>query len=385
MIDELGSVPAGTVVEFAARDLDIYPSPAVIAEAFSRREGRCVLGRPLYHEGEVPTGILATVPELKRMLLRPRLGQPPIATKKNARRGQDALYAIADAEPMPPATPQVERKRLLQRICAECQATSQLPFQPANDGKYYCEKHKRAADEREERQRIVDDSFRSALWSREILADPDTALVAMTWDRESQGYPFRVETVAGDVVLERVLPYVTGAPLLNATANDLPSWVNDPAGLVIADRRIIEAPSVHAVAAYRKLLGASDLDLRGINIAPRDEDNLARRYHRYANHPDRRHLFDGATRANTASVDWKRSLLTAAQVIEQIRQVLFEMARCPLSPDEVKRAKRLPRVPRSRASRRSVFRDVMLDVLEQNAGLGVRLYHPGASPLTPQE
>lgn len=65
----------------------------------------------------------------------------------------------------------------------------------------------------------------------EIVVDPETVLVAMTWDRELQGYPFRMETFGGEVVLERVLPYIAGAALLSTTTtttiDDLPSWVSD--------------------------------------------------------------------------------------------------------------------------------------------------------------
>ncbi|KFU75735.1 hypothetical protein SAMN04489729_4521 [Amycolatopsis lurida] len=308
------------------------------------------------------------------MLLKPRLGQPPIATKKVHRQPDKLLYAIADAEPKQARTPAEERRWQRERTCADCGTTSSFAFRPADDGRRYCDAHRADADRRAERQCVEDTRVRAVLKAGEIVADPNTVLVAMTWDRELQGYPFRMETFGGELVLERVLPYIAGAALLKATVDDLPSWVSDSQNLACVEKRLIEAPEAHPLGAFRKLLRAGGQVLADGDLTSRDGDDLVGLYRAFIGRPD------ASVGHDMPTVSWKKSTRTAADVIDRVRDVLREMAAVLLTDDEIRRATRPKRVPRSKRYRFYESRRPISAILQDDTRLAARVYNDAAGP-----
>lgn len=370
LLSSFEGTPAGGVIEIADDETwNLQPSLAEVAAAAARHDGRCPDGRPRYQPDQVPGGVLATGPELHRMLLKPCLGQPPIATKKVYRQPDKLLYAIADAEPKQARTPAEERRWQRERTCADCGTTSTFVFRTADDGKRYCEKHRTDADRRAEQQRAEDTRVRAVLKAREIVDDPDTVLVAMMWDRELQGYPFRMETFGGELVLERVLPYIAGAALLSTTVDDLPSWVSDSQNLACVGKRLIEAPEADPMGAFRKLLRAGGQVFADGDLTPRDADNLVGLYRAFIGDPDASAGHDMPT------VSWKKSTRTAVDVIDGVRDVLREMAAVPLTDDEIKLAKRPNRVRRSKRYRFYESRRSILAIRQDDRRLAARIYN----------
>ncbi|WP_215549207.1 hypothetical protein [Amycolatopsis sp. CA-230715] len=324
---------------------DMRPSPAEIAEAAQRGEGRCRLGRPLYQPGDIPTSVLATVPELERMRLRPHPGQPPLASRKKKSGGTDDLYATALAEPIPAKSPRDKARQERARTCAECHATSKVPFKEGDDGKHYCATHLDEANARTAHQAVADQSFRAVLWARELMLDPATVLVGTSWDREIQGYRLRVETFSSDVVVDRLLPRLERHIQTQKLVKYLPSWVSDPDAHTWTTSRIIEAPIAHAVAAYRDLLRAVSADTSCHAPNVHKKDNFSRRYTEFIQPlaaPDTAPV-PGYADAEPVRPHTSQS---AADVIEQMRTVLREMGDTALTEEQIKRAKRRPRQPK---------------------------------------
>lgn len=165
----------GDVTSISACHWHCSPSPADVLAAVSRDSRR--QGRPLYAECDVPTDVLATPGELTLRRKLPATLQPPIASVRRSRGATD-LYAIPDAEDLPTAAqakPSIDQRR----TCASCGRSSPSPWSSTADGARHCPDHYDAARLRVDAALVARNRAVSAVWAREVLADPDTVLVAM--------------------------------------------------------------------------------------------------------------------------------------------------------------------------------------------------------------
>lgn len=248
--------PAGEVVTLEVRRWSMDPMPSE-ADTMASRRMRCSAGRPIYEAQNVPAHVLATETTLRLRRLRPAVLQGPIATKRTAPGRVAPLYAIVDAEPIPPISIRQSAAIQRSRTCAECSVTSPEPFRAARDSKRYCDDHFDAAQRRVDLAERARNRAVSTVWAREVLEDPATVLAVMRQDDEE--YQFHVEDVAGTVLLDAQLPTYqipnTADVLLARVNRDyIPKW---PSSLEVSDilgRRLLVAGSDAAVAAFTRLL-----------------------------------------------------------------------------------------------------------------------------------
>lgn len=152
---------------------------------------------------------LATASMLKRRRLQLADGQQPAAQYWG--RDYVSLYRVSDAVPMPALSPARQRLHDRARTCAECGVTSTDPLYMGPDRRLrYCVEHvepawKQAWDSEQAVRRLA-----SAVWAREVLADPTAAILTSEPIRSGRIRPIRVETMTGDVLLDVRIRKLTG-------------------------------------------------------------------------------------------------------------------------------------------------------------------------------
>ncbi|MEU4675023.1 hypothetical protein AB0F91_45560 [Amycolatopsis sp. NPDC023774] len=220
----------------------------------------------------------------------------------------------------------------------------------------------------------MDQRARAVLWARGILADPNVALVGMTWDREVHGFRFRVETLQGQVLAERLLPRIAGRSRLGVDRDDMPSWAHDETDhLSWSERRLIQAPLANPIQAYREICREAGTFFVRCGPEVSDGDDLAAQYRHFLAQPDLQRANEGP------GVDWRKSPRTTGSVLDALRDVIREMAQADLSDDEIRRAKRRPRTPPLSGYAERVRPSRQRQGLACPPELGMRLYASGAT------
>lgn len=144
---------------------------------------------------------LATMSMLKRHRLQLAEGQQPAAQYWG--RDYVALYRASDAVPMPALSPARQRLYSRARTCAECGVTSTDPLYMGPDRRLrYCMEHvepawKQSWDSEQAVRRLT-----SAVWAREVLSDRTAIILTSEPIRSGRIRPVRIETIAGDVLLD---------------------------------------------------------------------------------------------------------------------------------------------------------------------------------------
>lgn len=151
---------------------------------------------PAYRYGQLPDG-LATTTMLRRMRRRPAPGQEPVGTLIYRRSKHAALFEIAASEELPALPAGRQAAWTAARTCARCAATSSTPWPLTYDSDRRrcpdCVGAERLAAARPSwyalRAQAVD-------WARDVLADPDSVLLALY--RVDWGCPIEVHATTTD-------------------------------------------------------------------------------------------------------------------------------------------------------------------------------------------
>ncbi|SCL43198.1 hypothetical protein GA0074692_6760 [Micromonospora pallida] len=160
---------------------------------------------PVYKSGELPEG-LATISMLRRMRRRPALGQSAVATlryRPHNRYEYAPLYEIAAAQELPPLPPGRQAAFTAVRTCARCAATRDTPWPVSSHSDRRlcpgCVRAERLAAARPSWNRL---RAGAVAWAREVLADPDSVLLAL-W-RLDWGCPIELfaATLDGRVLVD---------------------------------------------------------------------------------------------------------------------------------------------------------------------------------------
>ncbi|MEV4020204.1 hypothetical protein AB0J35_57980 [Nonomuraea angiospora] len=198
-------VDQAAVIEVETVDWILTDERTAAGRKADRRVQECPAGRPVYRYGDLPAHQLATDTMLRRMRRRRRDGQAPIASYM-LNKGYAPLYAVADAEELPPLSPVRQEAWDRARTCALCGATRSAgaPYGLGHDQQRYCEPCQEPAAERFFRAQHAERREAAAAWAREVLADPGAPLlvVARPW------YPslhLMYANLAGEVLFDHRL------------------------------------------------------------------------------------------------------------------------------------------------------------------------------------
>lgn len=327
----------GQAVTISVCHWQCNPSPAEELATASRKNRR--MGRPLYSDIDVPVEVLATTGELARRRKRPATLQPPIASVRRSRGATD-LYAILDAEDLP-APANAEPALAHRRTCTACGRTSPAPWPSTRAGERYCPDHIEAARLRVEAALVARNRAVSAVWAREVLADPQTVLVAMLG--EPDDLRVRVEELAGTILLDDAIAKAPlGASLrrhfMRTMPVRLPAWVFSDRAHQVAGRRSIVASSQGADSAYSGLVESTPTNR--FLLTTRRGDAIGRRHDIWLGDSSLRWLYDGLAghdRPLRLSAEDEQSL-DLADVITQTRQRLTMMAATLLTERQLEHA-----------------------------------------------
>lgn len=171
----------------------------------SRRRTHCPNGWPLYRIGELPEN-LATVTMLKRMRRRPAEGQEPAGTLLYRGNEYAPLYEVAAAVELPALTGKAAARYTAHRTCARCaEVNSEQPFREYEDGRRLCPRCTTAERFAKHRPSWLALRIQATAWARNVLADPDTVLLAA--HRHTFSYPVELHavTLAGEVLVDAVV------------------------------------------------------------------------------------------------------------------------------------------------------------------------------------
>ncbi|WP_431729958.1 hypothetical protein [Verrucosispora sp. TAA-831] len=172
-------------------------------------------GLPVYRVGEIPDH-LATATMLRRLRRRQAEGQQPAATLFYHGNKHTDLYEIAASAAMPALSPGRQAAWTAARTCARCQTTRPNPLANIENGRRLCTECvviERTAKVRPSWLRL---RAAASAWAREVLADPDTVLLAAYDLNGWMTGPLHVHAVTldgqvlVDVVARRAYPSVEG-------------------------------------------------------------------------------------------------------------------------------------------------------------------------------
>ncbi|MFG2056662.1 hypothetical protein ACGFI9_21830 [Micromonospora sp. NPDC048930] len=171
---------------------------------------------PTYRFGELPEH-LATATMLRRQRRRLADGQPCVGWLRYRGNKHAPLFEIAASVPLPALTGKRQAAWTAARTCARCQATSDTPW-PVY-GVLTCACAAGVSPAGGDRRRLCSDCARAEMlaaaraswlrlraaavtWAQDVLADPDTAVLAVyihDWGHPTQ---VRAETVTGEVLVD---------------------------------------------------------------------------------------------------------------------------------------------------------------------------------------
>jgi hypothetical protein len=337
----------GEVVVVEARRWRWAPAPDEIAATMNRHT-RCSAGRPIYPSAEVPRSALATLSELRLRRLRPGKLVAPIATERSRPGRNEPLYAIADAERITSARPALEAGVQRRRTCTTCGQTSPTPMTEARDNKRYCEQHLEAANKRVRHAERVRDHAVSTVWSREVLRDKDTVLVAILQDNPRSPLRVRAEDVAGTTLLDGELapdqlPDDMAVLRGDVDPDTFPSWILAESAHAMLGRRILLAETLNAASTYTDILRSLGINVGYNNsLVPRRGDSIRSRYRAWTN-DEQEDLIDGCIERMFAPRRRGRGPAIPAPetVLSGMRAKLAEMASAEISPDRLAYAEKL--------------------------------------------
>jgi hypothetical protein len=300
-----------------------------------KRVQTCPAGRPVYRHGDLPAQQLATDTMLRRMRRRRRPGQAPVASYLMPSRGYAALYAVADAEELPPLSPARQEAWTRARTCALCGATRSTgaPYLLGHDEQRYCEPCQEPAAERCFRAQHAERRAAAAAWAREVLADPGAPLLVAVrpW------YPslhVMYANRAGEVLFDRrlqpgwkdhdadLMPPVPGTPSY-VDPVDVAPYLRD----VLTARRLIVWD--YELDHLEHFL--SDAVAGTVKLPIRDGDRFARHWAGWLGERE-----PTGPRAYRHNVRFRRPRWpdTPAEVITAMREGLAQMAAAAAEPAE---------------------------------------------------
>ncbi len=165
------------------------------------RRTHCPDGLPLWRVGEIPEH-LATATMLRRQRRRLADGQPAVASLLYRGNKYTSLYELAASVPLPALSPKRQASWTGARTCARCQATSDTPWPTPNDDRRLCLGCTRAERLAAARPSWLRLRAAAVTWASEVLANPDSVILAAY--QHGWGYPMQVraENLAGEVLVD---------------------------------------------------------------------------------------------------------------------------------------------------------------------------------------